>query len=61
MRRTFWDERVDEKLSNEGVIAAMLEEIRQVHLHKVYVKVPIAKCWNRTGKAGIQAKLVDLT
>ena len=39
--RQFWDERSNKKLDGVGVIAARCREIKQVHLHKVYVKVSI--------------------
>ena len=56
----FWDEVSNKKLNKNGVIAARLDEIKQVHTHGVYEKVPIEECWNQTGKAPIKTKWVDI-
>jgi len=56
----FWDEISNKKLNANGVIADRLEEIKQVHSHRVYKKVPIQECWDRTGKAPIKTKWVDI-
>jgi hypothetical protein len=37
----YWDEFTNRRLDNEGVRKARLEELRQVHMHKVCEKVPI--------------------
>ena len=46
----YWDEASGKKLDTEEVERARLEEITQIHVHKVYTKVPIDQCWNETGK-----------
>ena len=56
----FWDEMTNKKLDRNGVLAARLDEIKQVHKHKVYTKVPIEECWTRTGKAPIKTKWVHI-
>ena len=40
----YWDEITNRRLDNEEVCEARLEELRQVHMHKVYQKVPIQQC-----------------
>ena len=34
-------------------------EIKEVHKHKVYHKVPTKECWDRTGKAPIRTIWID--
>lgn len=56
----FWDEISKKKLNKNGVIAARLEEIKQVHPHGAYEKVTLEECWNQTGKGSIKTKWVDI-
>ena len=42
----YWDEITNRRLDNEEVQKVRLEELRQVHMHKVYQKVPIQQCWD---------------
>ena len=56
----FWDEISNKKLNKNGVIAARLIEIKRVHSHGVYEKVPIEECWAKIGKAPIKTKCVDI-
>ena len=48
-----WDEVTGKQLDSAGVRKARLEEIGHVHNVKMYTKVPIQQCWDRTGKAPI--------
>ena len=55
-----WDDMSGERLDWQGVKRARGEEISEVHKHKVYVKVPITECWDRTGKAPIKVRWIDI-
>ena len=37
----FWDEMSGKALNRDEVLAARLDEIKQIHSHDVYEKVPI--------------------
>ena len=39
---------------------ARLEEMKQVQEHRVYEKVPIEECWNRTGNNSIKTRWLDI-
>ena len=56
----FWDDISGEPLSTERVIRARLEEIEEFRKREVYDKVPIRQCWERTGKAPIGVRWVDI-
>jgi hypothetical protein len=56
----FWDDISGEPLSTERVIRARLEEIEEFRKREVYDKVPISQCWERTGKAPIGVRWVDI-
>ena len=56
----YWDEVSHKLLESSGVIAARLDEIKQIYEHRVYEKVPIEECHRVTGKAPIKVKWVDL-
>ncbi len=56
----FWDDVSGEPLSTERVIRARLEEIEEFPKREVYDKVPISQCWERTGKAPIGVRWVDI-
>ena len=56
----FHDEITGKLVPKSSVIAARLEEMRQVHEHRVYEKVPIEECWNRTGKNPIKTRWLDI-
>ena len=56
----YYDEITNKKLNRNGVIATRLDEIKQVHSHGVYEKVPIEERWAKTGKAPIKTKWVDI-
>ena len=42
--REYWHEITQKKLDEEGVRKARLEEMGQIHQHKVYTKVPERVC-----------------
>ena len=56
----YWDETSGRKLDTEEVQRARLEEINQIHEHKVYTKVPIEQCWTETGKGPIRVRWLDI-
>jgi hypothetical protein len=56
----FWGDTSGEPLDTERVIRARLEEIEELRKRVVYDKVPISMCWERTGKAPIGVRLVDI-
>ena len=56
----FWDELSGEPLDTERVIRARAEEIAEFRKREVYDKVPISQCWERTGKAPIGVRWVDI-
>ena len=58
--RIFYDDITGSKLNPEGVIQARADEMEGVHRHKVYIKVPINQCWERTGESPITVRWVDI-
>ena len=54
-----WDETSHKLLDSSEVIAARLDEIQQIRNHKVYEKVPLGECHQRSGKASIKVKWLD--
>ena len=48
------------QLSTEEAIAARLDEIKQLHSHDVYEKVPIEECWRSTGRAPVKVRWLDI-
>ena len=46
----YWDEITQKQLDQEGVRRARLDEMRQIHQHKVYTKVPERMCIEETGR-----------
>ena len=55
-----WDDQTGEELDWGAVIKAREEEIREVHKHQVYEKVPVSDCWDKTGKAPIKTRWIDI-
>ena len=55
-----WDDISGKELDWELVAAARAEEMEEFRKHEVYVKVPIAKCWGKTGKKPIGVRWVDI-
>ena len=56
----FWDEVSGAQLNSEEVMAARLDEIKQLYSHEVYEKVPIQECWDSTGRAPVKVKWIDI-
>ena len=57
---TYYDSISGEWLDTELVQAARQEEMAEVKKHKVYEKVYIQECYDRTGKAPIGTRWVDV-
>ena len=55
-----YDDLSGERLDPDGVMQARKEEMSEVRKHGVYVKVPISRCWEETGKAPIGVRWVDV-
>ena len=56
----YWDDVSGKELNGSQVREARKEEMKEFEKHKVYVKVPIAQCWARTGKKPIGVRWVDI-
>ena len=56
----FWDEVSGNQLNSDEVIKARLDEIKQLHQHDVYDKVPLSECWQSTGRAPVKVKWIDI-
>jgi len=57
---SFWDEVSGNRLNSEEVVAARLDEIKQLHSHHVYDKVPLTECWESTGRNPVKVKWIDI-
>ena len=55
-----WNDVTGEELDAGMVKGARMEEIGEVHRHKVYYKVPIQESWDVTGKAPIKTRWLDI-
>ena len=58
--RRAWDDQTGEELEWDGVTQARGEEMREVHKHGIYTKVPTKECWDKTGKAPIKTRWLDI-
>ena len=56
----FWDEASGRPLNTELVIKARLEEMNTFRKMRMYHKVPISECLDKTGKQPIGTKWVDV-
>ena len=56
----FWDEVSGKRLNKGEAIMARLEEIKQIHNHQVYEKVPVEECWQSTGKGPLKVRWIDI-
>jgi hypothetical protein len=56
----FWDELSGEPLDTERVIRARAQGIAEFRKREVYDEVPISQCWERTSKAPIGVRRVDI-
>ena len=57
--QVFWDDISGKPLREDLVRKARQEEMGEVIKHRVYVKVPIRECWNKTGKDPVGTRCVD--
>ncbi len=55
----FWGEYSGVQLDTAGATEARREEILEVHKHEVYKKVPLAVCYEVTGKRPIGVRWID--
>ena len=55
-----WDDITGEPLDRQGVKQAREDEMSEVRKHRVYTKVPISECWDKTGKAPIAVRWIDI-
>ena len=37
-----------------------MEEMKEVHGHRIYDRVPLNECWDRTGKGPLKIRWVDV-
>ena len=55
-----WDEISGRELDPKMVVGARKEEMQEYYKHKVYSKVPIKQCWDRTGKKPIGVRWIHI-
>ena len=55
-----WDDVSGEPLNTRKVRKARGEEITEFHKHGVYRKVPIRESWEKTGKAPLAIRWIDI-
>ena len=55
-----FDDTTGEELDLEDVKQARADEMGEVYKHEVYTKVPTQQCWERTGKAPIGVRWLDI-
>ena len=55
-----WDEISGKELDPKLVAVARKEEMQEYYKHKVYSKVPITQCWDRTGSKPIGVRWIDI-
>ena len=55
-----WDDHIGESLDAKKVKEARQLEMEYYDKMHVFNKVPIAQCWERTGKAPLKARWVDI-
>ena len=55
-----WDDVSGKALDPEKVREARKEELGYFHRYEVYEKVPTRECWERTGKAPIGVRWIDI-
>ena len=58
--KQYWDELTGKELDPQQVSAARQEEMKEFQKHDVYVKVPLAQCWARTGRKPIGVRWIDI-
>ena len=55
-----WDDVSGVQLDPKAVREARIEEVECIHTMDLYTKVPIAECRNKTGKAPISVRWIDI-
>ena len=58
--KQYWDDITGRELDPNKVKIARQEEMAEFRKHGVYVKVPISECWDKTNKAPIGVRWVDI-
>ena len=58
--KQYWDDLSGKSLNPSLVRKAREEEMAEFRKHGVYVKVPLRKCWDETGKEPIGVRWVDI-
>ena len=58
--KQYWDDLSGKRLNPKLVKEARKEEMVEFRKHGVYVKVPIQRCWDETGKDPIGVRWVDI-
>ena len=56
----YWDEVSNQKLEKSLVEDARLDEIKGLYQYGVYDKVKTEECWQKTGKAPIRVRWLDI-
>ena len=56
----FWDQVSGNQLNSEEVVAARLDETKQLYAQDVYDKLPLSECWQSTGRALVLVKWIDI-
>ena len=56
----YWDDSSGKPLPAEEVHRARYEELEYIRTHKVYEKVTLEQCWERTGRKPIPVRWVDI-
>jgi len=56
----YWDDISGKRLEGELVTKARIEELAEFVKHKVYTKVPLARCYELTGRKPIGVRWVDV-
>jgi len=55
-----FDDVTGEELDSREVRKARDMEVGEIRKHKVYIKTPIKTCWDKTGKAPIKTRWIDI-
>ena len=55
-----WDDVTGEELNQRGVSDARKEEVQGIRRFGVYTKVPIKESWDKTGRAPIKTRWIDI-
>ena len=55
-----WDDVTGKSLDSKLVKQARTEEMKEFNKHGVYHKVPVKECWDKTGKAPLGVRWIDI-